>query len=363
MEQSSFSFGQKRIESKKQKKERLAKEKEWKRKEERRKKRKTFKINKSSWRLLPSADCDNYAFWIDTLPGKTYIQKLESLFKQQELMKKPTTCRFQFPPLHHKTEEYLEKMEKVKDLLQKNQDLRWKLKCFFMRWFVRKLKKANDVDPFTLEPFKEPITVMNFKTRVIYTFEAHSYMKDVTKRLLNNDGHLTLPLISKNPLTNESFLEHQIMGLLKQCLSYGHTSWPIEAYISCGYNMLKFSSVHSKPLRLHALHATMAKVDDWDSIDTLLDYIRFQHAHHHKTYSTILYKWALHHQPFHEHIKAWRKLCVKYYEIDILLDDSDVKDIEYTRLENQTEKLCEAPTDLVEQRKKYLEKIDGSSSI
>lgn len=356
-----FALGLPRKESKWKQRDRLRKEKKWKQKEERRKQKRVFLQKKPLWRLLPTHICKGFDFWIDTLDGSTFFEKKQSLLKQIIRLSEPDACPFNFPCFGYKFQhDFLDKTKDVESLLYKNQHLRWRFKVFLNTFRLRRLKKANEVDPFTLERCKQPVKVISYKTNVIYTFEAESFMKHVTKRLLNTDGHIAQPLYPQNPLTNECFTLAQICGLLRQCRLYGHTSWPIEAFISCRFDLDRFVSIHSKPLRLHALHTTMKKYDDWEQIDTLLDFIKSQHQTHEKMYDQIVYRWALLHRAEDELIQAWRKLCVKWYEVDILGDDEAVKDEKYANIEDSTLLLCDSPLKLIQSRKTYfLDKSRG----
>lgn len=346
-----FALGLPKKETKQQKKERLRKEKEWKRNEERSKQQKVFLKKKPLWRILPSSSCNGLALWIDTLHGHTFFEKKHSLVKQINMLSEPTSCPFKFPVSDCKFQlDFLDKTQIVEMLLYKNQEVRWRFKVFLNKLRIRRLKKANEVDPFTLETCRQPVQVVSYATKVIYSFEAESLLKHVTKRLFNNDGHIAIPLFPKNPLTNENFTLAQTISLFQQCRQYGHSSWPMEAFSSCQYNLNLFLAIHTKPLRLHALHTIMSKFDDWEYIDTLYDFIKSQHLQHQKICHHLVYKWAIRHCPDHDCVKKWRRICIKWYEIDILLDDFDIRDVEYQKLEKLTLLLCDTPTELLAEK-------------
>lgn len=346
-----FALGLPKKETKQQKKERLRKEKYWKQKQQRRKQKKVFLKKQPLWRILPSSSCNGLALWIDTLHGSTFFQKKQTLLQQINDLTKPQDCPFKFPQSDCKFQlDFLEKTKEIESLLYRNQELRWRFKLFLNRIRIQKMKKANEVDPFTLESCKQPVQVVYFTTKVIYRFEAESLLKHMTKRLLNNDGHIAIPLFPKNPLTNENFTLSQTISLLQQCRQYGHSSWPMEAFSSCQYDLNLFLAIHIKPLRLHALHTIMGKFDDWEYIDTLYDFIKSQHLQHQKICHHLVYKWAIRHCPQHDCIKKWRRICIKWYEIDILMDDIDMRDIEYQKLEKLTLLLCDTPTELLAEK-------------
>ena len=140
------------------------------------------------------------------------------------------------------------------------------------------------------------------------------------------------------------------MSLLRQCKKAGHSSWSLEAFKACRYDMTSFIAVHSKPLRLHALHTTMASIKDWDCMDTLYDFIKSQHTDHNALFSGAIYKWAMNHAPNETRLLHWRKLCIKWYEVDILMDDDITKGVFFHELQHRTLSLCTSPKDLIDLR-------------
>ena len=186
--------------------------------------------------------------------------------------------------------------------------------------------------------------------------------KHIHKLLVQNDGHIPNPSYPRNPLTNEQFTLTQIISLLQQCKAKGHSSWVIEAFIASRYDITSFEIIHSKPLRLNALRATMANISSWDSIDTLYDFIKSEHIHHNKIFMVHVYKWAVHHSPHEKRIEAWRKLCVKWYETDILMDDDRAKDLFFETISKKTLTLCHPPHELEVLRKLRLKSNDTTES-
>ena len=375
MELPSFSPGRPRQETKQQKKERLRKQRLQKQKEQDRKARKQGGFiplpKKPNWLLLPSHRCQGFEFWLLTLEGSSYFTKRADLLKQMDRARKPTKPAFGFPDPspEGRIMEFLIKANKVMELLYENQVLRWKLKKFFTNWRIQKFHRINITDPITLEPFNQPIQFPSFQQRKIYTFEAESFLKHCHKKLLLNDGQIPTPQVPKNPLTNEDFSLCQIMGLVSQCRELCKTSWAVEAFVSCDYDMTTFVAVHSKPLRLQAIRTTMANISSWDAIDILYDFIQSEHAYHKKPFTPTTYKWAVERVPKHQKIQAWRKMCLKWYETDIVIDDYDTKQRYFQIISGKTEVLCGLPHELQVVRKLYLKskhqseaESNGSSS-
>lgn len=368
MELPSFSPGRQRQETKQQKKERLRKQKLQKQKEQLLKARKergyTFVPQKPTWLLLPRHLCQGFDFWILTLEGSSYFTKRFDLLRQIDRARKPGKPAFGFPDSSRDDHifEFLIKANKVMELLYENQVLRWTFKRFLTKWRIQKFSRINTTDPITLEGFKQPVSFPSFQQRKVYTFEAGSFIKHCHKKLLLNDGQIPTPQIPKNPLTNEAFSLSQIMGLLYQCRELCKTSWAVEAFIACQYDMTTFLAVHSKPLRMQAIRSTMANISCWDAIDILYDFIESEHAYHKKPFTPQTYKWAVERVPNHQKIQSWRKLCLKWYETDILIDDYDTKQRFFQVISEKTEVLCGLPHELQVVRRLYLKSKQQSET-
>ena len=352
MEPPSFAIGRRVQESKHQREKRLRK---------RRKptgEKASVRYAKPSWFLLPHHLANGFEFWIAMLKGDTFLTKRKSLLDDIEKAKTPTS------PIQDKfRDEYLIKAQHVMSFLYQNQKLRWIFKKFFTKLRLQRFPSLNDVDPITLERITQPIKFPSFAQRKTYSFEANPFVKHLHNKLTHNDGHIPDPLFPKNPFTNEAFSLSQLISLIDQARKYSHTSWAIESFVSCRYDLTSFSTIHSKPLRLNALRATMANVSSWDSIDTLYDFIKIQHAFHNALFHMNLYKWAVNHAAKEKRIESWRKLCVKWYEVDILIDDADTKRDLFHVIEAKTFLMCSKPDELTSLRQaKYRVTTDGSRS-
>lgn len=349
-----FALGTIKKETKQERKDRLRKEQIRKYKDAQRQKRRLQTVpnypalfKKPRWRILPDHACNALGGWIDFLPSKTYLGKIMDVQRSLDKLKEPVDCPFVFPvsKIDHK-KDYIEKAGKVLGLLQQNQDMRWTFKKLLLFARIRHMKKANDTDPITMEAFKQPIRLYSYSLRMIYTFEAEAFAKHFHKNLLHNDAQIPLPQFPKNPFTNEALTLHQLIGLYHQCKQGGHTFWTMEGLKTCGFSLSSFSTVHSKPLRLHALHTTVSNVTDWDAKDMLLDFMKTQHRVHKIPWQNTYYKWLLNKNPNHDHVNKWRTLCKKWYEIDILIDDADSREDAMIKIEDQAKVLCEIPEDL-----------------
>lgn len=356
MELYRFALGTKPKETKQQKKERLRKEKQRKQKEARRKSQQNLPFvsifQQPVWCILPPHRLEGLDFWIHMLKGNTFFEKRYSLLESIEKVKTPQkpTLGFSSTTGDKHRDEYLLKAQKVMSYLHENQQLRWKFKRFFTNCRVHLCSAVNETDPITMEPIEQPVSVYDFSKRKVYRFESKSIAKHIHKQLTRNDGQIPTPAPPRNPLTNQPFLLHHIIGILRQCKAYGHSSWVLEAFVSTRYDMTSFIAIHSKALRLQALKTSLSEEGSWDFVDTMTDFIKSQHVLHGKVYSKTTYEWALTHALREERMEKWKKLCLKWYEADILIDDTDTKDTFLGVIEDKTKVLCELPTELIELR-------------
>ncbi len=370
MELPHFALGSLPKETKRQKRERLQKQREQKRKDALRKQRLKVVFDpvskKSHWFLLPSHRVEGLDFWIHTLKGNSFLEKRSSLLQSIEMMKTPEKPVLGFDPAFGEKmrKEYLVKAQKVMSYLHENQMLRWKFKPFFTNWRIQRFRKINDTDPITLEPFKQPVFVYEFSQQKTYRFEAESIAKHIHKQLAKNDGQIPTPQPPRNPLTNTFFRIEQVISILKQCKAFGFSSWILEAFVSSRYDITSFLAIYTKPLRLNALKTSMADEGSWDFIDTMSDFIQSQHTLHGKSYSKVTYEWAITHASEEDRMKRWKKLCLKWYETDIVVDDPDAKEVFLGVIESKTKSLCDPPVELValRQRRKTMRLAEANGS-
>lgn len=329
-------------------------------------------LQNPKWRVLPDRVCDTLHFWLDTVQGTTYEAKRRNLVKeiakQEAILQHKSVVPFWTVPIALGDRfrlEYIAKAKKLLDLLLQNEQIRWKLRFFFTKIRIRRFARLNDTDPITLEPIKSAILIHSFQTRKTFVFESQSLSKHIHRQLLNHDGQIPRPSFPKNPLTNESFSLSQMIGILEQCKTFGHSSWAIEAFRACHYFLVSFRRLYVKSLRLHAFTNTLCNVLDFEAIDIVFDFIQSQHIDHGLPFQEQLYRWALRFIPYHDHIQKWRYVCKKWYEADIVVEDPGRKQDILRDLSNKTFLLCRTPKDMKDLRASVLKLTsveDGGSS-
>ena len=245
----------------------------------------------------------------------------------------------------------------------RNQLLRWVFKRFLNRWRTKRFKKINEVDCITLNPIQKPITIVNFPTRVIYTFESDAILEHIHKKLLHHDGQIPEPLLPQNPFTNEKFSAFQLIEIHNQAKKYGRIHWSYALFSKSQFSVDTFLKYHRKTLRIHALKSILFHQNDWDGIDLLLNFIESQHYHHGAEFNKEIYRWFLYRWADEAKITRWRDLCFEFYREEILADDDGTREGCFFAITAKTGSLCAPPSDLLAKRAIFLGlKKDGSRS-
>jgi hypothetical protein len=250
-----------------------------------------------------------------------------------------------------------------RELLLKNQRLRWMCKKILTQWRIKRFRTVNDTDFISLSPIENPIHVYNFSNHCQYIFDAKSLLQHIHKRLLHHDGQIPQPLIPMNPFTNEAFTLSQMICIYSAIKAQGQSAWTLEAFAKSKFQIDQLLSHYRKPLRIHAVKSILYDYSDWNGKDILLNFIETHHDNHNALFQKNLYAFFLREIPDEVKIQEWRSLCRQYYEDDILADDNDQRDTAFYRIRRKTEGLCAPPHDLMVKRSLFLQsKKDASNS-
>jgi hypothetical protein len=251
-------------------------------------------------------------------------------------------CQFIPCPFKHATPEHKKIWDETRrELLAKyflNQKLRWAMKNLLNRWLSKKLSYKNDMDPITLEEPKQPITLIDWRNRAKFTFEASSLRNDMRSKLLTHEELFPMPCAPRNPLTNAPLNYGQIHSILEQIRLSGKTDWVLEAFREAKYDIYMFSRDNSRKLRLFALRDLLGTAE---CRYVLADFIESQHQTFQKHYDSRVYEWAITSQRQSiKRIQAWKEMCYKYYELEIVIDDVDEREKRQRLLGKSIEPLC-----------------------
>jgi hypothetical protein len=229
--------------------------------------------------------------------------------------------------------------EEAKEKYFLNQKLRFAFKRLFVAYLLKKMKLKNEVDPITLEPPKECITLYDHFNRSTFQFEAKELLRDFQSRLLTHDDLFPLPQKLRNPLTNTHLTLGQILSLYAQILSFGYSHWSLECFRDADFKLKLFSRDNQRKLRLHALKDILKTPS---TTYFLLDFIEAQHDVFKKLFDVRTYRWALENNKCQsmERIRSWKTMCYAFYEIELTEEDFFEKQNKQKRLRPLLEELC-----------------------
>ena len=228
-----------------------------------------------------------------------------------------------------------------------------------VRTFLSKRhKEACPYDLFTMEPPKQPVTIVDWPTRHTYTFEARTMFIDVQRRLLNHDQLFAAPQALRNPFTNADLTYGQQLSLYQQLQAAGYSHWTLEGLRLHNFNLAETAVALSLQLRLAAVDSVFYNKTHEDFIDLVLDFIEAEHETHEYAFSEWLYRWALINKPEVHLIQQWKKMCYAYYRTAILYEATPQIKMRQLQLTvySKTKPLCKRPEGLI---RDYKESIKG----
>lgn len=317
-------------------------------------------FQQKSVRVIPCPQ--QLCFSIDMLKGKTHVQKMTSL---QAMKPHIYVCAFwkEASSLTSVASRLATLKKECKEYLLKNQIYRWRLKRFLTLWRLRHLRQLNDVDPITLSPFEQPITIVSFPTRGKYVFEASSFIQEIHQKLLRSDGQIPNPVFPRNPLTNQDLTYGQLVSVYNQCLQYGKMKWTFQGFHHARFSLPLFLNLYRKSLRVNAVKTILNTHDNYEGMDMLLDFIEREHEEHETPFNLFIYRWSIYHLPNEKRITQWRELCRSWYEKDILVEGALEKQVALDRIHQQSLAFCNPPNDLIAKRQFLLNKKKESHNV
>ena len=145
------------------------------------------------------------------------------------------------------------------------------------RWQIRKcLNNCKNVeDPVTMELPKKPVTIIDFKKRMSFVYDARALRKTIENRLLLSDYMFPEPKEPVNLLTNEPFNLGQLISLHTQCLKYGEFSWMIESLKDLHGDLNMFGIHNKQKLKIEAIN-TFFKRSTYAIRDVVIDYFNLE---------------------------------------------------------------------------------------
>jgi len=183
----------------------------------------------------------------------------------------------------------------------------------------KRLQKANDEDIVTGEVPKNPVQIVSWTEKRLYTFEPYTLMKDITERLLHHDGFFEDPQSPRNPFTNIPLTQSQTISVWNSVSRAGiPVSSAFTLFRNSRFNMKKFMEYNLTFLKLNSLRKTFKDAKSYDYTDRMLDFIEYCYNAESIDCSIYAFRNAMINYPNHHLIKKWAALCEKYYEPEIL---------------------------------------------
>jgi len=233
----------------------------------------------------------------------------------------------------------------------KNQRVVNAFRCLARRWLRNRFKNGNEEDLLTGEIPKNPIRLVVWSERTIYTFEATTIMRDMVGRLFTQEYLFPKYLIPRNPYTNCTMTYNQFLSVMYQLRRLGYSHWALEGLLLTQYRtdafIQKFGGTIKKEVILREFKKPGA-----DVLDLTLTFIEDQYWEHNKMFSKMVYRWALAHQPKNYYMRKWIELCRDYYMITFSDGNGKSYTEEKRRIANVSKKLCESNAFIVSLYKK-----------
>jgi len=225
--------------------------------------------------------------------------------------------------------------------------LRFQFRKLLHHWRFKHLQKVNTEDVYTTEPPKNPISIVDWKTRQLYVYEATTMIKDTTNRLLSHDAFFPNPMKPRNILSNTPLTLSQCISLWQQFSYSGiQHSFAISAFYESSYSIDLFQEEYSNTLWLYALRTTMRIFTDYDAKEKLLDFVAVCYLFHSiSLFDEAFFEFLLWKHPEHSYTLAWNKCCLTFYEIPYQKHASLVPQYQEKVIE-QTGNLVFVPVDL-----------------
>jgi hypothetical protein len=126
-----------------------------------------------------------------------------------------------------------------------------------------------------MEVPKKPVTIIDFKKRMCFVYDARALRKTIENRLLLSDYMFPEPKGPVNLLTNEPFNLGQLISLYNQCLKYGEFSWMIESLKNLNGNLNMFAIHNKQKLKIEAIN-TFFKRPSYIIRDVVIDYFNVE---------------------------------------------------------------------------------------
>jgi len=229
------------------------------------------------------------------------LNDLEKIFYDKRLVSNPTI-------------KYSDTQFDCLTAFRANQKLRWSFKKLFLAWKNRKFQCVNDTDIITMEPFKSPINIYDYKTHKKYQIEAKSILVDSLNRFLIHDDFFPKSKSPRNLYTNEELTFSQLWSVSNQMRKYGITHWCWEAFVKSNFSLDNLLCDYDIPMKYEMIKRCF---DDKTSSDAKWFTSELVLANTEGITARSI-KWAIYNCDTHSYIVKWRHLCQDYWRLAVV---------------------------------------------
>jgi hypothetical protein len=204
----------------------------------------------------------------------------------------------------------------------KDQSLRYSFKKLVTIWRTKRYsaRYLNTEDPGTLSPPIKRIDLYDTRTRGTYVFEASTLKRTMEADLGYSNWLFPEPNHPKHPLTNLVFTEGQRVKILYELRKLNKTSWILEAYQDCTWNLDDFRQQYYVKLKLTGLESIIRNPSGEELQELLEEFIEEHYDYHEINYLSHLsiLRWAIKYSITDTYMLEWIQCFKKYYTLELL---------------------------------------------
>jgi hypothetical protein len=274
-------------------------------------------LNREVGCLIPLEKCPQTILFTMAFESRKLTKRkeyFESMLEQIHLLKKSKKYKIDL--------EHIEYALKQKAFwFRKDQRLQQLFRRFVQLWLYNKYKgrKLNTEDPITLCEPEKAITLFDVRSRGTYVYEAKPLLKYMESELSYTNWLFPEPKHPKNSLNNLQFTEGQRIQIHQMLKSYRYTSWILEAYIKCQWNLVHFRDIYFTALKLEGLKSLIRNPSSEELQTLLYEFIEDHYNYHDIQFGSYLpiLQWAIKTQPEDPYMKKWLAVYHKFTFLEI----------------------------------------------
>jgi hypothetical protein len=186
------------------------------------------------------------------------------------------------------------------------------------RWRIRRVQREDPIDPITLSPPTEPVTVYDLPRR-IYHYEARSLSTWCEANLAHHEGGFATPQSPRNPWTNEPFTWSQLLSITEQLRAWGRLGRHMTTFRHHRFDLPGWRLYHHSALTLAAIRTSLTRLDTPEAREMLEDFIHAKREELHLYTTPAIeraYRAALLRAPTHWFIETLKGVAFQHYEAD-----------------------------------------------